>query len=218
MSEAKNEILKKIRQALGDVSKKDQPDQHITERGYKRKSGWGQEKRVRVFKERISEYSAKVFEVREESLTKAIAEACQRQKVKKLVVPPEFPHEWLPNDLDLLDDGIQQLTNAELDASDGVISTCRLAIAQTGTVVLDGSPGQGRRALSLVPDYHLCIVRANQIVGIVPEAFSQLEETIKKSGRPVTFISGPSATSDIELNRVEGVHGPRRLEVLVINS
>jgi L-lactate dehydrogenase complex protein LldG len=218
MSEAKNEILKKIRQTLDDKSKNDRPDQDIAEREYKQKNGWDQEKRVQIFKERISEYNAKVLEVSDESLAKAIAEACQRQKVKKLVVPPEFPHEWLPNGMDLLDDEIRQLTQDELNASDGIISTCRLAIAQTGTIVLDGGPGQGRRALTLVPDYHLCIVRADQIVGIVPEAFSQLEKTVKKSGPPITFISGPSATSDIELNRVEGVHGPRRLEVLIINS
>lgn len=98
-----------------------------------------------------------------------------------------------------------------LDAADGVISTCAVAIAQTGTIVLDGSAGMGRRVLSLVPDYHLCVVRADQLVGSVPEALARLEAT-----RPLTFISGPSATVDIEMVRVGGVHGPRRLEVIVV--
>jgi L-lactate dehydrogenase complex protein LldG len=100
-----------------------------------------------------------------------------------------------------------------LDATDGVITTAALANAETGTIVLDGGPGQGRRALSLVPDYHLCILHASQIVGIVPQALARLEP-----GRPCTWISGPSATSDIELDRVQGVHGPRTLEVILVGT
>ncbi len=110
----------------------------------------------------------------------------------------------------LTDDG---LSPEALDATDGVITTAALAIAETGTIVLDGGPGQGRRALSLVPDYHLCILHASQIVGIVPQALERLEP-----GRPCTWISGPSATSDIELDRVQGVHGPRTLEVILAGA
>jgi len=215
MSDAKNEILKRIRRGLQDVPEEETPEKYPVQREYRQKSDLGQQELVQLFAERVGEYKAVVSKIEQAALAEKIAESCRSQGVKQLVVPPEFPKKWLPGEPDLLDDGSKRLTKSELDASDGVISTCRLAVAETGTIVLDGGAGQGRRALSLVPDYHLCIIEANQIVGSVPEAFSQLAETVRKSGPPVTFISGPSATSDIELNRVEGVHGPRRLEIII---
>jgi L-lactate dehydrogenase complex protein LldG len=101
---------------------------------------------------------------------------------------------------------------------DGVLTGCALGIAETGTLVLDGGPRQGRRAVTLLPDLHLCVVEEDQIVASVPEAIARLGEAVRGEGRPVTFVSGPSATSDIELDRVEGVHGPRSLEVLVVRD
>ena len=115
--------------------------------------------------------------------------------------------------LELVEDA--GLSVQELDGLDGALTGCAVAIAETGTFVLDGGVGQGRRALSLVPDLHVCVVREDQVVGLVPEAVEKLEDAVR-AGRPLTFVSGPSATSDIELDRVEGVHGPRVLHVVVV--
>jgi L-lactate dehydrogenase complex protein LldG len=164
----------------------------------------------------VAEYEATVRRVSTGELPGAIGEILARRGVKRLVIPPHLPKEWVPEGIEALRDAARPcLTNEELDTSDGVLTGCALGIAQTGTIVLDAGRAQGRRALTLLPDYHLCVVREDQIVGLVPEAFVKLEETVKTEGRAVTFISGPSATSDIELDRVEGVHGPRTLEVLI---
>ena len=128
-----------------------------------------------------------------------------------MVRPAGLPAAWRP-DGSIEDSG---LTPHELDAVDGVITGCSVAIAETGTIVLTAAPSEGRRAITLVPDLHICIVEAAQIVELVPEAIARLEDAVRER-RPLTFISGPSATSDIELSRVEGVHGPRTLVVLVI--
>jgi L-lactate dehydrogenase complex protein LldG len=109
------------------------------------------------------------------------------------------------------DDG---LSVPQLDELDGALTGCAVAIAEVGAFVLDGGEGQGRRALTLVPDLHICVVREDQVVGLVPEAVARLERSVR-AGRPLTFVAGPSATSDIELDRVEGVHGPRVLHVVV---
>lgn len=211
-------MLKVIRQALNDVPEQEQPDHLLVERNYQLKSDLSMEERIRIFAERVSEYRATVRIIEASALAETIADACLTNDIRKIVVPSGIPDGWLPADVETLHDGDKLQSQHELDRSDGVITGCNLAIAQTGTLVLDGGGRQGRRALTLLPDYHLCIVFANQITGIVPEAFASLHAGVRDAGSPVTFISGPSATSDIELNRVEGVHGPRRLEVLIIKQ
>jgi L-lactate dehydrogenase complex protein LldG len=174
---------------------------------------------VDLFVERVAEYKATVKRIEESELQQVMDASFVAQQVENLVVPPGFPDDWLPDTIHpRYDNSSTPLSHDELDQSDGVVTTCSLAVAQTGTIILDAGAGQGRRALTLLPDYHLCIVRADQIVELVPEGFAHFEESIKNEGPPITFISGPSATSDIELSRVEGVHGPRRLEVLVLND
>ena len=129
----------------------------------------------------------------------------------RIVVPAGLPVEWLPDSATVLrDDGIDASVLAGLD---GVVTAATVAVAETGTIVLDASPDQGRRIISLLPDLHICVLRADQVVASVPEALARLTP-----GRPLTWISGPSATSDIELNRVEGVHGPRRLHVIITEA
>lgn len=154
-----------------------------------------------VLVDRLEDYKAVVHRVGAAEVATTLA----RLTPGRYVVPARFPVEWLTGLQDL------ELTARQLDELDGVVTTCAVAIAETGTIVLDAGPGQGRRAVTLVPDHHVVVVRAEQVVQTVPQALTQLDPR-----RPQTWISGPSATSDIELQRVEGVHGPRRLEVVLV--
>ena len=216
MATARETILWRIRRATRDIPEGEQPEDVTVERGYRGEDDSPREEIVERFAENVAEYEATVRRVASAELPGAIEEALARRGVKRLVIPPYLPKEWVPEGIEALRDAARpRLSSEELDASDGVLTGCALGIAQTGTIVLDSGRAQGRRALTLLPDYHLCVVREDQIVGLVPEAFAKLEETVKNEGRPITFISGPSATSDIELDRVEGVHGPRTLEVLI---
>lgn len=193
-------ILARIRSAVAGAE-----DVEIT-RAYR--TAPGPAGSVELFAERVADYRAVVHVVDEADVPATIAAALARRGAVRLVVPDGLPPAWTPGE-PVTDD--PPLSAAELDRTDGVVTGCAVAIAETGTIVLDTGPGQGRRALTLVPDYHLCVVRAGQIVSGVPEALGRLDPS-----RPLTWISGPSATSDIELDRVEGVHGPRTLEVIVI--
>jgi L-lactate dehydrogenase complex protein LldG len=213
---ARETILWRIRHATRDVPKGERPEGVQVRREYRVEDDATREEIVARFAERTAEYDAKVHRVAHDELPGMIQEALRQRGVKRLVIPPYLPKGWIPEGVETLRDAAHsRLTEQELDESDGVLTGCAFGIAQTGTIVLDAGRAQGRRALTLLPDYHLCVVREEQIVGLVPEAFARLEETVKTQGRAITFISGPSATSDIELNRVEGVHGPRTLEVLI---
>jgi L-lactate dehydrogenase complex protein LldG len=217
VASAKETILWRVRRATRDVPEGERPEDVPVGRGYRKEGGDGRDEIVARFAEHVAEYEATVHRVAEADLPARIEDILERRGLRRLVVPPLLPEAWIPEGVEVLRDAARpRLTNDELDGAGGVLTGCALGIAQTGTIVLDAGPGQGRRALTLLPDYHLCVVREEQVVDLVPEAFARLEEAVKGEGRAVTFISGPSATSDIELNRVEGVHGPRALEVLIV--
>ena len=195
---AREEILGRIRRALAD-----RPEPPPVVRTYRRATGIGDLDR---FVERVADYRATVHRVAG-SVTAAITDVLAARSIGRVVVPDGFPDEWLPT-VELVREPVDVST---LDTVSAVVTTCRVAIAETGTIVLDAGAGMGPRMLTLVPDYHLVVVTAEQILANVPDAVAALDPT-----RPLTWISGPSATSDIELNRVEGVHGPRTLDVVVI--
>lgn len=213
MSAARDEILARIRRALADVPPAEGPEDVAVARAYFEREPDGV---VERFLERVADYGAGVRIAAAGEVAAAVAEACRAAGVSRLAAPPDLPAEWLPEGVDaVLDAGLEV---HELDALDGAITGCALAIAETGTIVLDAGERQGRRALTLVPDFHLCVVEEAQVVGGVPEAIRLLAGTLRGARRPVTLVSGPSATSDIELSRVEGVHGPRRLELVLVRS
>jgi L-lactate dehydrogenase complex protein LldG len=166
---------------------------------------------ISLFAERLADYRATVSRVALAGVPGAIATTAARLQLAEIAVAPGFPPLWLPDDVGarfLVDD--PPLGLRELDRCGAALTTAAAGIALTGTVVLDARPGQGRRALTLIPDVHVCVLRAEQIAADVPDALAHLDPV-----RPLTFISGPSATSDIELQRVEGVHGPRTLHVII---
>ena len=214
---ARTEILDRIKRALQDVPATEQPAEATVERTYRLNSAEEREEIIERFIERVADYKVRVQRIGAQELSQAIAAACTQRAVRRLVVPADLPPDWLPAQVELLRDD-SPLSNTQLDESSGVLTGCALGIAQTGTIVLDGGARQGRRALTLLPDYHLCVIHEEQIVDLVPEAITRLSEAVRVHHRPITFISGPSATSDIELNRVEGVHGPRTLDVLVVRA
>ena len=205
MSEAREEILARIRGAL-----RDRPDAVQVPWTYGQAVGTGGLDLVERFVERVADYRARIERVDEASVGAVLAATLGGYR--RVVADAHVRDAWPAGARWLADDG---LTAAELDAVDAVVTTATVAVANTGTIVLSHGRGQGRRALSLVPDVHVCVVHADQIVDDIPKAVAWLMDSGLQT-RPLTWISGPSATSDIELDRVEGVHGPRTLHVLVV--
>jgi L-lactate dehydrogenase complex protein LldG len=205
---ARDEVLARIRAANAAAGHPPPPD---VPRDYHRSGAHpaGAPELLALFRDRLVDYKATVLDAAEDGIADAVRTALA-EATGHVVVPPGLPDSWWPDGLTarrVTDDG---LSPADLDAAAAVLTGCAAACATTGTIALDGSPDQGRRAISLVPDVHVCVVRAEQVVQTVPELLAALEPT-----RPITFVSGPSATSDIELERVEGVHGPRTLIVVL---
>ncbi|WP_255510660.1 LUD domain-containing protein [Micromonospora sp. WP24] len=156
--------------------------------------------------DRLTDYRATVHRCAEPEVAEVVDAVLGGRRV---VVPRGLPERWLPASVTAVID--DELTTAEVAAADGVVTAAAVAVAETGTIVLDGAPDQGRRVITLLPDVHICVLRSEQVVAGVPDAVARLDPR-----RPLTWISGPSATSDIELNRVEGVHGPRNLHVVLL--
>lgn len=205
--DARDAVLDRIREALAD-----RPPAVSIPRDYEQALP-AETNIADLFAERVSHYRAIVHRTTSAGLPASLAAVLAAHAATRLAVPSGIPDAWLAaTAIERLADD-PPLSYSDLDRVDGVITDCAVAIAETGTIVLDGGPGHGRRVLSLLPDLHVCVVRAGQVVGTVPEALARLSPT-----RPQTWISGPSATSDIELERVEGVHGPRRLEVILVEG
>lgn len=198
-------ILARVRDALGGAAATAEPPPQ----GYRRTGVLAEAAMIELLCRRIGDYRAEVRRVEAADLRTAIAAAFADHGAERVCIPPGIPAQWRPERPELIED--HGLDHHQLDALDGVLTGATLAIAQTGTIVLSGQPAEGRRALTLIPDLHICVIDEAQVVETLPQAIEALAAT----RRPVTFISGPSATSDIELRRVEGVHGPRRLVALV---
>jgi L-lactate dehydrogenase complex protein LldG len=230
MSDARTEMLSRIRGALGSST----PEPAEVPRAYRSagEHAAGSAEVLEVLVDRLVDYKAHVHQVAAADLPGLLAgllapgepeadpersAGSAERSARSVVVPPGIEPGWLARlaDVEVFADSREApLSATELDGIDAVVTAARAAVAETGTIVLDGEPDQGRRAISLVPDVHVCVVRTDQVVQTVPEAVRLLDAD---PGRPLTWISGPSATSDIELDRVEGVHGPRTLHVALVS-
>lgn len=209
--EAREEILGRIRSAISDG-----PAAPEVPRAYRRAADLDQDQVLEMLVDRLEDYKATVDQVQAADLPRTIAGLLAQ--ATGYAVPHGLPAEWLDHDTLRSDD--RRLTDAPgsrltVEQLDGisVVTSSAVSIAESGTIILDGSPAQGRRAISLVPDHHVCVVPASTIVQLLPEALPRIDPT-----HPLTWISGPSATSDIELERVEGVHGPRNLDVIIVTD
>ncbi|MFJ8195259.1 lactate utilization protein C [Streptomyces sp. NPDC096094] len=208
---SRERVLGRVRRALADVPDDEAP---VT-RDYLREHGRRTAaETVELLAENLADYRAIVHRCADGQLPDLLMRLLAARGSRSVVVPPGLPPGWLAAvDATRVHDRAAN-TPQDLDRVDSVVTGCAVAVAETGTIVLDGSPDQGRRRVTLVPDHHVCVVRVpDQVVSSVPQALERLDPT-----RPLTWISGPSATSDIELDRVEGVHGPRTLEVVLVEG
>ena len=210
---ARTAILDRIAKATGGASS---PEQAAAEwptlpRAFKRTASHSPAEVRTLLIERLIDYDAQVLQTAPDDLSQAIEKLLSARSAHRLVIPVGLPDGIRPTDFDFIVD--TGLSSAELNTFDGILTLATVAIAETGTVVLQNAPGQGRRAATLVPDYHLCIVHAADVVETVPEAIARLQPTATLA---TTFVSGPSATADIEMTRIKGVHGPRFLDVILV--
>lgn len=211
--DARSAILSAIRSANGRATDPSSAESDYAEipRTYNAQSSLSHDEAQALLTERLIDYNANVVPCRDDEIPSAIRNALQQHNVRRVLVPESFPAHLLPDGYEV---GVDyNLSPAELDRFDAAVTLGAIAIAETGTVVLEGISGQGRRAATLVPDVHICVLDAANIVPNVPEAFARLASA---AILPLTFFSGPSATADIEMTRIKGVHGPRHLHILLL--
>ena len=206
---AKNDILNRVRATYGSTPFRETEYEAIG-RNYQRSNALNVSQTLDLFVDRLHDYGVGVYRCVENRIPFTIAQALFERKKTSALIPRDLPRHWLPDGFQFFRD---TLSYVEMDVSEGVLTDCALAIATTGTIVLKHGPRESRRALSLIPDYHLCVVFANQIVCTVPEAITQMRTF---GNVPLTTISGPSATADIEMTRIKGVHGPRTLDIILV--
>jgi L-lactate dehydrogenase complex protein LldG len=209
---ARDAILARVRHALQAPA----PAPAIERAAYRRRGDLGATERQARFLSRLADYNVNLLEPSPKGIADTVAQRLLGLGKRTLAVAPDLDEAWRAEGLEVLIDGPQR-PYAELDSVGAAFTTCACAIAETGTIVLDGGAGQGRRALTLLPDHHICVVFADQVVETVPEALERLRPSVA-AGRPLTFLSGPSATADIEFDRVVGVHGPRTLDVIFLET
>jgi L-lactate dehydrogenase complex protein LldG len=208
---AREEILGRIRTALGADALNPAASHAAIERSYTRRGSLDPHARLELFLDRLIDYDTVILEVEHEGeIAAAIGRALEDYDHNRVLAPLDFPAEWLPEGVPVIPDA--NLNTEEIARAQSVITTCEIAVASTGTIFLVHGGAQARRAITLLPDHHVCIVRRDQVVETVPEA---LDAIAPLASRPITTISGPSATADIEMTRIRGVHGPRQLTVVL---
>ncbi len=208
-------ILSRVREALADVPADEAPTDVIVPRDYRRISAVSESDVLDLFAASVEDYGATVHRIDESGIAAVVKEICHERGLRTMIAAPGFTEHVVTGAGVVLMRDSPPMSASSLDQADAVITNAAVGIAETGTIALVNDSGMGRRALSLVPDVHIVVVRADQIVASVPEAMDALAS---RRTRAITFISGGSATSDIELIRVEGVHGPRTLEVLLVSD
>jgi L-lactate dehydrogenase complex protein LldG len=204
---SRERVLERIRKANVRAA----GPQEAIPRGYDRNGTQDAAKALALFQERLRDYDARVFPIRRDEIAVRSAEILLAGNRTRIVVPDGLPMAWRADGPEWIPD--HALSVDALNAVDGVMTAATLGVAVSGSIVLQHGPAEGRRVLTLLPDYHLCVIEAAQVVETLPEAFARLD-----AARPTTFFSGPSATADIEMTRIKGVHGPRFLDVLLVED
>ena len=213
MSGAREDILGRIRSAIGHPSLARDRDYETVPRTYRQAGTLAAEALLDLFRSRIEHYGCGCVRCAREELPDALSRTLTARGKRRLILPAGIPMDWLPAAFEFVRD--QGLSDTDLDGCDGALTGCTVAIAQTGSIVLCHDEIDGRRALTLIPDYHVCVIRADQVVETVPEG---LRHPRVAGSALVTTIAGPSATADIEMTRIKGVHGPRTLDVVLVES